>query len=121
MISLNRVIIAGKVGNKPDLHETANGRKFSDFNIIITDCWKDRNGETMKKSTFVNVSCCGSLADNVVKYLTKGKSAMVEGRIETDTYTDDNGKKHYITKINANNIVFLESDRNKSKGEENVF
>ena len=121
MISLNRVMIAGKVGNNPTVHETASGRKFSDFNIVITDCWKDRNGETMKKSTFINVCCWGSLAENVVKYLSKGKSAMVEGRIETDTYTDDNGKKHYITKINASNIVFLESDRKKSKGEENVF
>ena len=116
MVSINRVIIAGRLKDAPELKTVASNRKFATMVLVIDDMWKGKDGEVVKKSTFVNIICWGSLAENVVKYLTKGKSAMVEGHIETDTYTDSKGNKHSSTRINASNIVFLESSKPESKG-----
>ena len=113
MVSLNRVIVAGKLKDDPELKVTAEGRKFSTMRIVIEDSWKNKDGAIVKKSTFVNVVCWGSLAENVSRYLGRGRTIMVEGRIETDTNKDDKGNRHYITRINANNVVFLENSSSK--------
>ena len=110
MVSINRVIIAGRLKDAPELKTVASNRKFATMVLVIDDMWKGKDGEV------VNVICWGSLAENVVKYLTKDKSAMVDGRIETDTYTDSKGNKHSSTRVNASNIVFLESSKSESKG-----
>ena len=85
MVSINRVIIAGRLKDAPELKTVASNRKFATMVLVIDDMWKGKDGEVVRKSTFVNIICWGSLAENVVKYLTKDKSAMVDGRIETDT------------------------------------
>ena len=117
MVSLNRVIVAGKLKEDPELKVTAEGRKFSTMQIVIEDSWKNKDGAIVKKSSFVNVVCWGSLAENVSRYLKRGRPVMIEGRIESDTYTDSKGLKQNITRINANNVVFLENSNTKCKGE----
>ena len=116
MVSLNRVIVAGKLKDDPELKDTAEGRKFSTMRIVIEDSWKNKDGAIVKKSTFVNVVCWGSLAENVSRYLKRGRPVMVQGRIETDSYTDSKGCRQNITRINATNVVFLESNKSESKG-----
>ena len=116
MVSLNRVIVAGKLKDDPELKDTAEGRKFSTMRIVIEDSWKNKDGAIVKKSTFVNVVCWGRLAENVSRYLKRGRPVMVQGRIETDSYTDSKGCRQNITRINATNVVFLESNKSESKG-----
>lgn len=99
MISLNRVIIAGDVTNKPTL-KTIDNRKQSILKLAIKDCWLDKDKNKVEKIIKINVFCYGNLAENVSKYLDKGKKAMVEGRIESE-----NNKVY----VNAANIVFLEN------------
>ena len=113
MVSLNRVIVAGKLKDDPELKVTAEGRRFSTMTLVIDDMWKNKEGGVVKKSTFINIVCWGSLAENVSRYLSRGRTIMVEGRIETDTNKDDKGNRHYITRINANNVVFLENRSSK--------
>ena len=98
-MSLNRVIIAGNVTNKPTL-ETIDNRKKAILKIAIKDFWLDKNKNKVEKIININVLCYGNLAENVSKYLDKGKKAMIEGKIESE-----NNKVF----INANNIVFLEN------------
>ncbi len=119
MVSLNRVIVAGNLIRNPELKTTNTSRKFTNLTIAINDFWKDKDGELIKKTTYINVIAWGSLAENCAKYLKKGRSIMVEGRIETDKYEDKQGKTQYMTRINSNNIVFLEnSNKNNSDDEE---
>lgn len=99
MISLNRAIIAGTVTSKPIL-KTINNRKRSILKLAIKDCWLDKDKNKVEKTVNINVFCYGKLAENVSKYLNKGKKAMIEGRIESE--------KNKVF-INANNIVFLEN------------
>ena len=115
MVSLNRVIVAGNLTRDPELRTTASNRKFTAMTIAINDVWKNKGGETIKKVTFINAIAWGNLAENCVKFLKKGRSVMVEGRIETDKYEDKQGKTQLITRINCTSVVFLENSATKSE------
>lgn len=117
MISMNRVIIAGSLTKTPTLQETASGKKFTTFTVAINDYWKDKDGELAQKSTYVNVTCWGKLAQNVCKYLSKGKHIMAEGRLSSDSYTDSNGKQHHLLRVEASSVVFCEKTGSKSVDE----
>ena len=127
MVSLNRVIVAGNLTRDPELKVTSSNRKFTSMAIAINEFWKDKTGKISKKTSFVNIIAWGNLAENCAKFLKKGRAVMVEGRIETDKYEDRQGKTQYITRINCNNVVFLEnSGRNEeaddsSDDEEDTF
>lgn len=115
MVSLNRVIVAGNLARDPELKVTSSNRKFTNMVIAINEFWKDKDGKTAKKTIYINIIAWGSLAENCAKFLKKGRAVMIEGRIESDKYEDKNGKKQYITRINSNNVVFLEnSSRNNN-------
>ena len=88
--------------------------------VAVNDFWKNQNGELVKKATYLNVVAWGSLAENCAKYLKKGRSVMVEGRIETDKYEDRNGIKQNVTRINCTNILFLESSSKKDSEEDST-
>ena len=118
MISLNRVIVVGNLTRDPELKVTASNRRFTIMTVAINDFWKNQNGELTKKTTYLSVIAWGSLAENCVKYLKKGRSVMVEGRIETDKYEDKNGVKQNVTRINCSNILFLENSSKKENEEE---
>ncbi len=113
MISLNRVLVAGNLTRDPELKVTASNRKVTLMTLAINDFWKNQNGETVKKATFLTIVAWGPLAENCAKYLKKGRAVMVEGRIETDSYEDKNGKKRNITRINSSSVVFLENSGKK--------
>ena len=118
MISLNRVIVVGNLTRDPELKVTTSNRKFTMMTVAVNDFWKNQNGELVKKATYLNVVAWGSLAENCVKYLKKGRSVMVEGRIETDKYEDRNGIKQNVTRINCTNILFLENSGRKDSEED---
>lgn len=111
MISLNRVIIAGNLTRDPELKVTPSNRKFTKMTVALNDFWKDKDGETLKKVSYINIIVWGNLAENCVKFLSKGRNVMFEGRLESDIYTDKNGIKHYATQINASNVVFVENGK----------
>lgn len=117
MISLNRVIVAGNLTRDPELRTTKSNRKFATMTIAINDIWKNKEGDRVKKTIFINVIAWGSLAENCDKFLKKGRGIMVEGRIETDKYENKEGKQQVITRINSSNIVFLEKSKKEAKEE----
>ena len=129
MVSLNRVIVAGNLARDPELKVTSSNRKFTNMVIAINEFWKDKDGKTARKTNYLNIIAWGSLAENCAKFLKKGRAVMVEGRIECDKYEDRQGKTQYITRINCNNVVFLEnngrstesSDESLEDDEEDTF
>lgn len=110
VVSINRVIVAGNLTRDPELKVTASNRKYTTMTLAVHDYWRDNGGELSKKTTFINLITWGNLAENCAKFLRKGRCVMVEGRLETDNYTDKNDIKHSITKINCSSVVFLEND-----------
>lgn len=113
VISLNRVIVAGNLVRDPELKTTSSNRKFVTMTIASNDYWRNKDGEFSKKTSYIGLVAWNRLAENCAKYLSKGKCIMVEGKLESDKFTDKNGQVHYYTRVICSSVVFLENT-NKS-------
>ncbi len=99
-MSVNRVILLGMVGKKPEIRTTQDGKKIASFSLATSDSWKDKNsGEKKEKTEWHNISVFGGLAGIVESYVDKGSKLYVEGSLKTEKYTDKNGIEKYVTKI----------------------
>jgi single-strand DNA-binding protein len=106
MGSVNKVIIIGNLGADPELKYTPSGKAVANLRIATAEAWKDKSGAKQEKTEWHRVTVWGDMAENCSKYLSKGRSCYVEGRLETRSY-DKNGQKHYATDIVAERVVFL--------------
>jgi single-strand DNA-binding protein len=107
MSSVNKVILIGNLGKDPELRYTPGGQPTASFSLATTEQWTDKNGQKQKKTEWHNIVTWGKLAELVNQYLKKGRSAYVEGRINTRSWDDRDGNKKYRTEITANQIQFL--------------
>lgn len=99
-MSVNKVILLGIVGKKPEIRTTQDGKKVASFSLATSESWKDKNtGEKKEKTEWHNISVFGGLAGIVESYVDKGSKLYVEGAIKTEKYTDKNGVEKYVTKI----------------------
>lgn len=99
----NRVIFMGRLTADPELKSTQNGLKFCRFSIAVNR--KVQKGKE-EQTDFFNVTCWRSKAEFVCNYFRKGQMIHVEGTMQNDNYTDQNGVKHYGMVVNAENIDF---------------
>ena len=107
MASLNKVMLIGNVGADPELRKTSGGNSVCELRIATNERWTGQDGQAQERTEWHRVIVWGRQADNVAKYLTKGRSAYVEGRIQTREWTDKEGNKRYTTEIVANQVLFL--------------
>ncbi len=106
--TVNKVTLLGNLGRDPELKYTPSGQAVARFSIATSDKWKDKNsGEWQERTEWHNIVCWARLAETVSQYLTKGSSVYVEGRLQTRSWDDKEGKKHYMTEIIANELVML--------------
>lgn len=106
MGSVNKVILVGHLGADPELKYTPSSKAVCNMRIATTETWKDKGGAKQEKTEWHRITVWDETAENCAKYLVKGSSAYVEGRLETRTYEKD-GQKHYATDIIASRVVFL--------------
>ena len=120
---MNKVFLIGRLSRDPELRHTTSGMAVCQINVAISRrTAQGRDPET----DFINVVVWDKQAENVAKYLAKGRQVAVEGRIQTRSYDNNEGKKTYVTEVVANNVEFLGSvsDNNRSTSnnmEENPF
>ena len=114
MGNLNKAMVIGRLGKKPEMRYAPTGRAVTTFSVAINRTWKNESGEKQEATDWVNVEAWGATAENCARYLDKGSQVYVEGRIQTDKYEKD-GQTHYATKVVAENVQFL--DNRKSAGE----
>ena len=107
MASLNRSLLIGNVGNDPEIRTINNNEKVASFRLATTERYKDRNGEVKENTEWHQVTAWGKLADIVEKFVKKGSSVYVEGKITTRTWTDKEGNDRYSTEIRAEGIQVL--------------
>ena len=115
MGSVNKVILIGNLGADPELKYTPSSRPLCNLRIATTDVYKDKAGQKQEKTEWHRVTVWGDQAENCNKYLAKGRSVYVEGRLQTRSY-DKDGQKHYATDIVADRVVFLGSGGGASAG-----
>ena len=119
---MNKVFLIGRLSRDPELRHTSSGMAVCQINVAISR----RTGAGRDPETdFINVVVWDKQAENVSKYLAKGRQVAVEGRIQTRSYDNNEGKKTYVTEVVANNVEFLgsasDNNRAQSMSEENPF
>ncbi|MEI6627157.1 MAG: single-stranded DNA-binding protein [bacterium] len=103
-MNLNKVIIIGNLTQAPEMRTTTNGNNVASFAIATNRVWKDQAGQKQQKAEFHSIVAWGKLAEIAGQYLTKGQLCMVEGRLETRSWDDQESKRHWKTEIIAENF-----------------
>ena len=102
---LNRVVLIGRLTKDPELRYTPNGVAITNFTLAVERNFKNAQGE--KETDFFNCSTFKQLAELCAEYLSKGKLASIDGRIQIRTYNDKDGQKHWVTEIIGESVQFL--------------
>jgi len=106
MGSVNKVILVGNLGADPELKYTPSSRPVCNLRIATTEVFKDKGGQRQEKTEWHRITVWGDTAENAAKYLSKGRSVYIEGKLQTRSY-DKDGQKHYSTEVVADRVVFL--------------
>ena len=107
-MSVNRVIILGKLGADPELKYTPNQTAVCNLRIATSEVSKGKDGQRHEKTEWHRVTVWGDQGANCSQYLAKGRQVYVEGRLQTRSW-EKNGEKRYSTDIVADRVVFLGS------------
>jgi single-strand DNA-binding protein len=102
---LNKAIVIGNLTRDPEMKAIPSGTKVTTFSVATNRVWKDKNGVKQEGTDYHNIVVFGQQAENVARYLTKGSSVLVEGRMTTRNW-DKDGVKHYRTEIIADRVQF---------------
>jgi single-strand DNA-binding protein len=112
---MNRVVLVGRLTKDPDLRFTPNGVPVCTFTLAVNRPFKT-NGE--QEADFINCVVWRKPAENAANFLKKGSLAGVDGRIQTRNYEGQDGKKVYVTEVQAESVQFLEPKGEKKQQEE---
>jgi single-strand DNA-binding protein len=106
--SVNKVIIIGNLGAKPELKYLPSGQAVCELRIATNETFTDKQQQKQERTEWHKVIAWGKTGENCAQYLDKGRSVYVEGRLQTRSWDDKNtGEKKYMTEIVANTIQFL--------------
>ena len=109
-MSLNRVLIMGNLGQDPELRYTQSQTAVVTMSVATTD-YRTVDGERQEQTEWHRVVVWAKQAENCAKYLKKGRSVFVEGRLQTRSWEDREGQKRYTTEIVAQNVRFMGGGR----------
>jgi len=112
-IGFNKTLIIGYLGHDPEVRYTKSGMAVTTLNVAISE--RRKNGEEWTQYTdWFNIICLGKSAENVGKFLKKGRQIFVEGKLQNRIWEDKQGNKNLITEVIAKQIIFLGKQENTS-------
>lgn len=106
---LNRVILIGRLTRDPEMRYTPAGVAVTQFTLAVDRPFSSGQGE--READFIPIVTWRQLAETCANYLRKGRLTAVEGRIQVRNYENNEGKRVYVTEVIADNVRFLESNR----------
>ena len=112
-MSVNKVIILGRLGGDPEMKNMPSGKAVCNFSVATTESWNDKSGTKQEKTEWHRIVAWGKTAELCNQYLSKGRQAYFEGRLETRTWEGKDGKKNYTTEINISTVQFI-GDKNQA-------
>ena len=112
---LNKVIIMGRLTRDPELRRTQSGTAVTSFTLAVDRDFKSQSGE--KETDFIDVVAWRNTGEFAAKYLAKGRTAAVEGRIQVRDWQDKDGNRRKAVEVVADNVYFADSKR-ESKPQE---
>ena len=109
-MSVNKVILVGRLGKDPETRYMTNGEAVTNATLATSENWKDKSGEKQEKTEWHNLVFYRRLAEVAGEYLKKGSQVYVEGKIQTRKWQDkETGKDRYTTEIIVNEMQMLGS------------
>lgn len=111
---LNKIIIMGRLTRDPELRRTQSGTAVASFSLAVDRDFKNQNGE--KETDFIDVVAWRNSAEFVSRYFTKGRMAVVEGRLQIRPWQDRDGNKRRSAEVVADNVYFGDSKKESDGG-----
>ena len=108
-MSVNKVILIGNLGADPETRTTPSGTQVANLRLATTERRKDRDGNWTDHTEWHRVVCFGKTAENVSRFLRKGRQIYVEGRLRTNKWQDRDGNDRWTTEVIADQVRFLGS------------
>ena len=109
---LNKIILMGRLTRGPELRRTQSGTAVASFTLAVDRDYKPQDGE--RETDFIDIVAWRGTGEFVSKYFTKGRMAVVEGRLQVRDWTDKDGNKRRSTEVVADNVYFGDSKRPES-------
>lgn len=107
MAGINKVILVGNLGKDPEVKYLEGGIAIAKFPLATTESIKDKNGQKQDQTEWHNIVLWRGLAEIAEKYLRKGQTVYIEGKIRSRSYDDKDGNKRYITEIVGETMQML--------------
>ncbi len=108
-MNLNKAMIIGNLTRDPEIKTLPSGQTVANFSIATNFVWKDaQTGEQKTQTEYHNIVAWRRLGEICGQYLKKGSKVFIEGRLQTRSWDDQNGVKHYRTEINTENMIMLD-------------
>jgi single-strand DNA-binding protein len=106
-MSVNKVILVGRLGRDPETRYTSGGQAVANFSVATDESYKDRNGERQKRTEWHKIVVWGKQAEIAQQYLKKGSLVFIEGRIQSREWQDKEGQKRTSFEIVASSFRML--------------
>lgn len=114
---INRAILVGRLTRDPELRRTQNDIPVTTFTLAVNRTFRNQQGE--QEADFINCVVWRRQAENVAKYVNKGSLVGVEGRIQSRSFDDQEGKRRFVTEIVADSVQFLETKASQQNQQQN--
>jgi single-strand DNA-binding protein len=113
-MSVNKVILIGRLGQDPELKYTGSGSGVCNFSVATNESWTDKNGQRQERTEWHRVVVWGKQAELCAQYLSKGREAYLEGKLQTRKWQDQQGQDRYTTEVVAQSVRFLGGAQQRS-------
>ena len=107
MLTFNRVFIAGILGGKPELRYTTGGKAVTNFSVATHRRYTTQSGEKVSETDWHRVTAFGGMAEYLVQYGIKGDTVIIDGKVQTDKWTDKNGVSRTTQKVIATTVSLI--------------
>ncbi len=104
---LNKVMVIGNMGRDPELRYTPSGKPVTSFSLASSRSWVTPNGERREETEWFNIVAWGGLAEICNEKLFKSQQVYVEGRLQTRSWEDESGQRHFRTEVVASDMIIL--------------
>lgn len=112
MSGVNKVILVGNLGKDPEIRNLEGGNKVANFTVATSEAYKDKSGQRVEQTEWHNIVVWKGLAEIAEKYLKKGATVYLEGKLRTRSWEDKDKVKRYTTEIVADSFTMLGGKKN---------
>jgi len=116
MASLNKVFLLGNLTKDPELRYTPSGTAVADLRMAMNRVWTGQDGQKHEETTFVDVTLWARQAELASEYLSKGRSVLIEGRLQLDEWQDKEGQKRSRLRVVGERMQFMPGGRGGDSG-----